>query len=139
MPGFALDRDGSDQDRALGKPPGALVIEADAAVSGDGQEPLGGRTVGPELGIDRVRDHARRRLVVARRGEQAGLAQPAREVVRRLGGRVGDQAIDLVRPVVVEQVELAVVGLAEGHQMERRPGELPLPGDRVALVREAPR
>ena len=122
-----------------GKAPGALVVEADPAISRDGQEPLGGRTVGPERGVDRVRDHARGRLVVARRGEQAGLAQPAREVVRDLGGRVRDQAIDLVRPVVVEQVELAVVRLAESDEVERRPGQLALPGDRLACDCEAPR
>ena len=79
---LALDRDRADQHRALGEPPVALVIEPDAAVAGDGQEPLGGRAVGPELGVDRVRDHARGRLMVAGRGEEAGLAQPAREVVR---------------------------------------------------------
>ena len=89
----------------------------DPAVSGDGQEPLGRRAVGPERGVDRVGDHARGRLVVAGRGEEAGLAQPPGEVVRDLGGRVRDQAIDLVRPVVVEQVKLAVVGLRR-----RRPG-----------------
>ena len=104
------------------------------AIVRDGQEPLGGCTVGPELGVDRVRNHTGGRLVVAGRGEQTRLAQSAREVAGDLRGRVGDQAIDLVRPVVVDQVELAVVVLAESHEMQRRPGQLPLPGDRLALT-----
>ena len=100
------------------------VIEPDATIAGDRQEPLGGRAVGPELGVDGIGDHSRGRPVVAGRGEQAGLAQPPGEVVLPLGGRVADQSIDLVRPVVVDQVQLTVARLAERGEVERRPGQL---------------
>ena len=61
---------------SLGEPPVALVIEPDTALAGHRQEPLGRRAVGPELGVDRVRDHAGGRPMLAGRGEEARLAQP---------------------------------------------------------------
>ena len=36
---------------------------------------------------------------------------------------------------MIEQVELALLRLAEGDQVERRPGELLVPGDLSALGR----
>ena len=51
----------------------------DAAVSGDGQEPLSLRAVGPAGRVDRVRHHACFDAVFAGRGEDARLAELAGE------------------------------------------------------------
>ena len=58
--------------------------------------------------------------MVTGRGKETGLAQPAWKGVHGRCGRIGDQAIDLMCTVVVEKVEFAVVGFAEGDQVQRR-------------------
>ena len=125
LPGSTLERDRPRQHRAFGKLPGALVVEADLAGSGYGQEPLGDRPVGPELRVDRrtattpgagrpSRTEAKSPVSLRRRGKSC----------RDLAAGVRHQAIDLVGPVVVDQQKLAVVRFAERHEMKRRPRQL---------------
>src|SRR5207248_6483337 len=56
------------------------LVEADLTVAGDGDEAVLDRVIAPELGVDRVRDEARRRDVVLGRGEHAGFGKLAREL-----------------------------------------------------------
>ena len=67
------------QHGSVRKSPPAAGRMGDAAVSGDGQKPLGLRAVGPGGCIDRVRHHARLNAVFAGRGEDARLAELAGE------------------------------------------------------------
>ena len=43
-----------------------------------------------------------------------------------------------MRPVVVDQQELAVIRFAEGDQMQRRPRQLGVPGDRSPAGSQRP-
>ena len=70
---------GLHQHCAVGESPGAVRGMGNAAVSGDGQEPLGLRAVGPGGRVDRIGHNARLNAVFAGRGEDARLAELAGE------------------------------------------------------------
>src|SRR5262249_22791582 len=73
------------------------------------------RAIGPQLGVDGVWDQAWRGLQLLRRGEQASLAQLAREL-RRTG--ISRRGLDeLVNPAAdeVQRVDFAGIVLAPGH------------------------
>ena len=81
------------------------------------------RPVLPLPAVDRERDHSVRRLVVLNRSEQPGLRQPRREV-----GVLGTVVVLLEgvqrAAVVVEEVQLPLLVLAEGDETHRRPRDL---------------
>ena len=89
-----LERERLHEHRAVGESPAAIgigrpvriddVVELDLRIAGQGQEPLLLRAVGPERRVHRIGNQPLGRRVVLGRGEQARLAQLARERLRRL-------------------------------------------------------
>ena len=93
--------------------------------------------VGPGLGVDREGEDAGARLVVLHRGEEAGLAQGAREARVARGRLVGDELSE--HPIVIsDDVELPPVVLAEGDDLRRALGQEPVRGDLLAVEPRPP-
>ena len=141
-PSDDVERDGPGQHRAVGELPVPARVDLDPAVAGDRQEPLGPGAVGPELGVDRVGDDAGRRACGrgSRRTGRSGSGSGGTAATAPGGrGRVGDEAIDLVGPLELEQVELARVVLAEGDEPQPGVGQRAVPGDAAGRRAAGPR